>query len=214
MSSQSRKYELKARAESQAQTRGRIVEATSELHEEVGPALTTVAEIARRAGVSRLTVYNHFPGEGELIGACSAHYLAEHPPPDLEPIFALEDPGKRLEAALRAFYSQYRQTERMTSKVQRDRDAVPALDAILKEAVDAPLEQLTQALAAGLGTGRKGQLRVAAMIRLGLDFATWRRLTLMGLDDGEAAVVMAGAVAAVGGDPVTNSGRRTAAGPG
>ena len=53
MSSQMRKYELKARAEKQAATRRRIVEATSALHEEVAPARTTVAEIARRAGVQR-----------------------------------------------------------------------------------------------------------------------------------------------------------------
>ena len=46
MSSQIRKYELKARAEKQAETRRRIVEATLSLHEDVGPARTT----ATRAG--------------------------------------------------------------------------------------------------------------------------------------------------------------------
>jgi hypothetical protein len=49
-----RAYELKARAQRQARTRQRIVEATMELHKEVGPARTTVAEVARRAGVHRL----------------------------------------------------------------------------------------------------------------------------------------------------------------
>ena len=49
MSSGKRKYEQKARAEAQAETRRKIVEATAQLHEEVGPARTTVAEIARRA---------------------------------------------------------------------------------------------------------------------------------------------------------------------
>ena len=52
MSTQTRKYELKARAESQRETRERIAEAAAELHEEIGVARTTVAEIARRAGVS------------------------------------------------------------------------------------------------------------------------------------------------------------------
>ena len=52
MSTQTRKYELKARAESQRETRERITRAAAELHEEVGVARTTVAEIARRAGVS------------------------------------------------------------------------------------------------------------------------------------------------------------------
>jgi AcrR family transcriptional regulator len=59
-----RKYELKARAAKQEETRRRITEATVALHEEVGPARTTVAEVARRAGVTRLTVYNNFPAEG------------------------------------------------------------------------------------------------------------------------------------------------------
>ena len=51
-----RKYELKSRAEAQERTRRRITEATLELHEEVGPAQTTITEIAARAGVSRPTV--------------------------------------------------------------------------------------------------------------------------------------------------------------
>jgi AcrR family transcriptional regulator len=68
-----RKYELKARADRQAETRRRITEATVALHEEVGPARTTVTEVARRAGVTRLTVYNNFPEERELFAACQGH---------------------------------------------------------------------------------------------------------------------------------------------
>src|ERR1700716_4009671 len=82
MSSQIRKYELRARAEKQDETRRRIVEATAALHEEVGPARTTVAEIARRAGVQRLTVYNYFPIETELFDACGRHSMETNPPPD------------------------------------------------------------------------------------------------------------------------------------
>ena len=61
VSTQKRKYELKARAEAQEATRAKIAAAAAELHGEVGVAKTTVADIARRAGVQRLTVYNHFP---------------------------------------------------------------------------------------------------------------------------------------------------------
>src|ERR687887_388726 len=87
-----RKYELKARAERQRRTRERIVQATMELHEEVGPAKTTVAEIARRAGVQRLTVYNHFPQEIELFAACQAHWMELHPLPDFASALALPSP--------------------------------------------------------------------------------------------------------------------------
>src|SRR3954469_15733070 len=69
-----RRYELKERARRQEETRQRIVDATVALHREVGPARTTVAEVARRAGVGRVTVYNHFPDDVSLLAACSAHF--------------------------------------------------------------------------------------------------------------------------------------------
>ena len=56
-----RKYELRRRAERQEETRRRIVQATVELHEAVGPSKTTISAIAERAGVDRSTVYRHFP---------------------------------------------------------------------------------------------------------------------------------------------------------
>ena len=58
-----RPYRMKERAKRQEDTRRRIAAATSELHQEVGPARTTIAEIARRAGVQRPTVYSNFPEE-------------------------------------------------------------------------------------------------------------------------------------------------------
>ena len=186
MSSEKRKYELKARAESQEETRRRIVEATAQLHEEVGPAHTTVAEIARRAGVNRVTVYNHFPEEIELFGACQEHFLAEHPLPDFAEPFALEDPDERLRAVLRSLYSSYRDREPMTANVLRDRKAVPALDDLLAETMDAQQAALASALARGM-RGR----RTKALIALALDFWTWQRLTAEGLSDGEAADLMA-----------------------
>ena len=51
-----RKYKKTKRAEQQAQTRDRIVEATVSLHEELGPANTSIKAVAERAGVQRLTV--------------------------------------------------------------------------------------------------------------------------------------------------------------
>src|SRR3954466_10946821 len=109
-----RKYELKARAEAQEETRRRITEATVGLHLEVGPANTTISEIAKRAGVQRLTVYNNFPDEISLLGACSAHYGAQHPPPDPGAWLAIDDPEKRTRTALAALYGYYRETEEMT----------------------------------------------------------------------------------------------------
>src|SRR3954449_8959134 len=108
MSTQKRRYELKARAEAQQATHDRIAAAASALHEEVGIGNTTVADIARRAGVQRLTVYKHFPDLNALLPACTAHWLTEHPAPDIEAAFGHADPAERLRAVLAAFYAWYR----------------------------------------------------------------------------------------------------------
>src|SRR3954468_2933551 len=109
-----RKYELKKRAERQAETRRRIVEATVQLHQEVGPAKTTISEVAERAGVQRLTVYNHFPDERALLGACSAHWVEHNPPPDPTEWVAIDDPDERMRTALSELYGFYEATEDMT----------------------------------------------------------------------------------------------------
>src|SRR5687767_7832621 len=95
-----RAYVLKDRAASQAATRRRIVEATMAYHQEVGPAATTLSDIARRAGVQRATVYNHFADDSALFAACSAHWRELHPAPDPAHWFAISDPSARLRAAL------------------------------------------------------------------------------------------------------------------
>lgn len=189
MSIEKRKYELKSRAAAQQQTRERIVAATMELHEEVGPALTTVAEVARRAGVQRLTVYNHFPDEAELLGACQAHWMQLHPLPDLAAAVAADDFDERIRATLRGFYRWYRETEPMAQNIQRDRGAVPALDSLMQRTADARLDQLADTLAEGVSEDRR------ALVRLALDFWTWRRLSHEGLDDDAAANLMTGVVA-------------------
>jgi len=131
VSRQNRKYELKARAEKLAETRRRIVEAAAALHTEVGPAQTTVAEIARRAGVQRPTVYNHFPDMSELFAACGDYSLARNPPPDTTRAITIGDPAERVGAILRVFYAWYRQTARGRENLQRDRLLMPALDAAM-----------------------------------------------------------------------------------
>ena len=191
MSRQKRKYELRERAERQRETRRRIAAATAELHEEVGPARTTVAEIARRAGVQRLTVYKNFPHEYELFAACQRHFLAEHPPPDPSAALALADPGERLEAVLNQLYGWYRRTERTSANVRRDREIVPALDSLLAETMDARTAALAENLAAGFVEGARPRREIRAGVALALDFWAWRRLAKEGLTDAAAARLMA-----------------------
>jgi AcrR family transcriptional regulator len=182
VSTQKRKYQLKARAEAQQATRERITAAASALHEEVGIGRTTVADIARRAGVQRLTVYNHFPDLAALLPACTGHWLAAHPLPDLEPAFALPDPGERLRAVLTALYGWYRETAPMQRRTFGERASIPELDAWLAESTDPILAGLADALATGDNR---------PLVALALDFTTWERLDREGLDDAAAAALMA-----------------------
>lgn len=191
VSSEKRRYELKARAARQRETRRRIVDATVALHQELGPARTTVTEIARRAGVQRLTVYNHFPEESDLFAACQGQFLADHPAPDFAAALALDDPRARVHAALGALYASYRAREPMTHNVVRDRGALPALDALMTKTMDAQLTQLAGALAAPLDARGEDAERLHAILALALDFWTWRRLTREGLGDAGAAELMA-----------------------
>ena len=196
MSSESRKYELKARAEKQAETRRRIVEATSELHEEVGPARTTVAEIARRAGVQRLTVYNNFPNETELFAACGEHSMAKNPPPDPSGALAISDPAQRLRAVLGPLYAWYRKSARGQENLQRDRLVMPALDAVMKIRMDQQFASLADALVTGFTSGARTPNSLRAAVALSLDFWTWKRLAGEGMSDDDAASLMVRAVEA------------------
>ena len=167
----------------------------SELHEENGVAKTTVVEIARRAGVSRLTVYNHFADLSELLPACAAHYESVHPLPDFGSVLTQVDPDKRVRGALAELYGWYRENEPMYGKLFSDRASVPELDRFLEQTIDRILAELADALTGAFAVrGRRAQ-RLHALLRLALDFSTWRRLSGEGLDDEAAAELMAAAAA-------------------
>jgi AcrR family transcriptional regulator len=168
----SRKYELKQRAEQVEETRRRIVEATVGLHLTQGPAGTTVAEIARRAGVQRRTVYNHFPDDEALFGACSAHWRVLHPAPD-------PATWADLRQGLRELYAWYRETEPMVANVLRDVDALPSLRRVIEPGFGAYVQAARAALGKGYGDSR----RVEAALRLVTDFHAWRALAPLGGED-------------------------------
>jgi AcrR family transcriptional regulator len=178
-----RTYRLRARAEHQARTRQRIATAAMELHERVGPGRTSIAAIAERAGVQRLTVYRHFPDELSLLRACGGQYRALHPPPAIEDWRAIGRAELRLATGLRALYRHFRETEAMWANVLRDvedsetvRQAAEPRFAYLREAVAVLAE----------GWGGAGALAV----RHACDFGAWRSLARMGLDEDDCAALM------------------------
>jgi AcrR family transcriptional regulator len=187
-----RTYHLKRRAERLAETRRRITEVTIELHRTVGPAATQIKEVARRAGVERMTVYNHFPDEASLLAACSAHWRALHPTPDLSAWRAIADPGARLRLGLGQLYGWYRETEPMTANVLRDAQIVPALRPIIEGGLLRYLDQARQVLTEPFGLRGRRRERVDAAARAAVDFHLWRALAPLG--DTDAAELAAGLV--------------------
>ena len=190
-----RKYEMKKRAERQRETRRRIVEATVELHRTHGPANTTVSEIAQRAGVNRLTVYNHFPEITDLLKACSRTWIERHPAPDPTPWVQISDPQERLRTALSELYGFYARTEPMRANVLRDAETMPALAALLEGSIVPYLETVRDLLAEGWEVRGKGRKRLLATLKLAIDFHTWRSLERgSGLSREEAVETMLEAV--------------------
>ncbi len=176
MTQNKRKYEMKKRAERQRETRRRIVEATVELHRTRGPASTTISEIAQRAGVNRLTVYNHFPDITDLLKACSRSWTERHPAPDSTPWARIGDPQQRLRTALTELYGFYARTEPMRANVLRDAETMPELAALLEGSVVPYLEAVRDLLAEGWEVGDDRRKRLHATIKLAIDFHTWRSL--------------------------------------
>jgi AcrR family transcriptional regulator len=187
-----RRYELKKRAEKLDQTRRRILDATVELHRTLGPAATRITEIARRAGVQRVTVYGHFPDEAALLTACSAHWRALHPAPDPASWRAVSDRGVRLRLALGDLYAWYRETEPMTANVLRDAETMPALRTIVDGGLARYLAEVRTLLGEPFRARGTRRDRIDAAIRAAVDFHLWRALAPLG--DSQAAELAAGLV--------------------
>jgi AcrR family transcriptional regulator len=193
-SEQSRGYTLRARQDSMSGTRERITQATVRLHERVGPRETTVSAIAEEAGVTRLTVYRHFPNEEALVTACSAHWGAQHPRPDPSTWSKIGDPVTRLRTALAETYAWMRTAAPMMTKIYRDLDTMPSFVA---HSLAADEQARVAVLAAGFpARGRKTQ-RLAGAIAHALSVSTWESLCVnASLDDHDAVDLMVGAVLA------------------
>jgi AcrR family transcriptional regulator len=175
MSDERRPYRKQRRAELEEQTRLSITESLVELHGTVGPVKTTVSAVAEHAGVRRSTVYRHFPDEEAMFAACSSHWAAANPFPDLGAWGAIADPPERLRHALGELYELYGRTEQMMGNLLRDEEHVPVLRMLLDQ-YRGYLEAARDVLLAGRGLRGRRRTVCSAAIGHALAFATWRSL--------------------------------------
>jgi AcrR family transcriptional regulator len=135
-------------------------------------------------------VYRHFPDEVALFEACSSHWAAANPVPDMSLWPSIADPDERLRTALDALYAYYRRNERMLENLHRDEVTVPvvaerfaAYHGYVATARDLLME----------GRSLRGRRRDEARAAIGhaLAFPTWLSLTRdQGLGDDQAAELM------------------------
>jgi len=169
-----RTYTLKKRAEQQAETRRRIVEAAVDLHSSVGPANTTFSMVAERAGVQRHTLYAHFPDEMSLNLACSGHVAERDPLPEAVSWGKIEDRRERLRVGLDAIYGWYERHADLMGCVMRDAEYHRPTQEIVGLRFGPSMVSWRQVLGAKLST------KQCAMLELALSFFTWRTLVREG----------------------------------
>jgi AcrR family transcriptional regulator len=189
-----RSYRLQARAAAMERTRERITHAAVELHGTIGPAATTMSAVAELAGVTRATLYRHFPNEEALFTACSSDWLAANPRPDATAWAEIADPIRRLGVALEALYAYYRSTERMRTNLIRDIASVPE---VFRPGIVAFPQPTVEILDTGWPGPSDARLRRAA-IGHAIGFETWQSLAKQGLTDADAAELMVGFVSCIG----------------
>lgn len=193
-----RPYRMTRRAELERETRARITASTVALHEELGPARTSISAVAERAGVRRSTVYRHFPDERSLFAACSSHWRAANPPPDPRAWAAIQDPGERTAIALCELYAFYGRTEAMYASLLRDEPVVPIVRRLLGD-FHGYLSAVEDVLVAGRGLRGGAARRTRAAIGHALAFTTWRSLAReQNLTDGDAVSLMCSLVKEAG----------------
>ena len=148
----------------------------------------------RPAGVTRATVYRHFPDDESLFLACSGQWLAQQRLPD-PASWKDDDPWVQLRTGLLDLYRYYRAGEAMLTLIHRDADLVPErVRRARQESEKAWLEALTRSLPAPSPRRRT---------RRGLARRVVRRLALVvsveGLSDRAAADLMVGMLEAAAG---------------
>jgi AcrR family transcriptional regulator len=189
-----RTYTMRARQNTVEDTRLAITEATMRLHERVGPRATTVSAVAEEAGVTRLTVYRHFPTEDALVVGCSTHWGELHPRPDPSDWARIHEPVARLRLALSDTYRWAVTAAPMMTMIHRDVDVMPSF---IGEYLAADEKHRLAVLAVGFrARGRAGQ-RLRAALSHALRISTWQSLCAEGgLTESDAVDVMVGAVLA------------------
>jgi AcrR family transcriptional regulator len=188
---ETRTYNKRKRSEHEQRTRARIVDAAVGLHATLGPARTSVSAIAERAGVTRATVYRHFPDDEALFTACSTQWMSRQRLPDPDAWTTHDDPLARMHQGLADIYRYYRSGAEMLTLIHRDAQSVPPRVAAVRLATE---QRWRETLLQPFPDRRRKT--VSAATGHAMAFSTWKSLCVLGgLTDRSAVDLMVGLVA-------------------
>lgn len=182
---------MRKRAADVDRTRQRIVEATVGLHRTVGLD-ATVTDIAEAAGVTRATVYRHFPDDAALFAACSSHWRSQQRLPAPSRWKVGESGGLGLRTALADLYRYYAEGADLLTNVYRTLDRLPPDVARANADETAGWRQDILEIVDPPPDRRPATEAVVAHVT---SFPTWRSLVVEhGVAEGAAVELMAGLV--------------------
>lgn len=168
-------YNLGRRAETAAETRQRLVEATAALHAERGISSTSLRDIAERAGVSVGTAYHHFPTYLDAVRACGAHTMAVSPLPSESIFDGVDGLDERVLVLVRELCAWYDRNVWL-ERIRPERSIYPPVEEGIS-AVERGVEQLSRVAA---GCTADEARTVAALA----DVAVYSRLLRAGVPAG------------------------------
>lgn len=197
-----RAYTKRRRAESEDETRRRIVDAAIALYAARGPADTTISAVATHARVQRLTVYRHFPDERLLFEAAWEVWTAFHPVPPVARWESIADPRQRLRAAFDVIYEYYAASGTFLERMLADRTRLPVLAEVLRP-FDVWIESARERLLDGWGLHGRPRRWIVALVDHALRFGSWASLARgeSRLDPADAARLLCRAITDIARDP-------------
>jgi AcrR family transcriptional regulator len=189
------------RADLVDQTRQRITEAAVRLHTTIGPSAASFSAVAEEAGVTRLTLYRHFPSKDALFGACMTHWRSLHVPPDPDAWRAIVPFDLRVRTAFADLYGWYAENGDDLYPIYRDAAHTPESNQRARRANSDRMAEAILHDAPRIGASRR---RLRAAVGHAISFWTWRSLAVdQGLSTDEACELAAAFVLAAA------DGRRT-----
>lgn len=182
-----RTYNLGRRAETAAETRQRLVEATAALHAERGISATSLRDIAERARVSVGTAYHHFPTYLDAVRACGAHTMATSPLPPESIVEGVDGVHARVLVLVRALCAWYERNPWL-ERIRAERTTYPPVEEGVSM-VERGIEHLARVAARCTAD----QARIVAALA---DVAVYSRLRRAGVPAGRIPARIAEAIVA------------------